>query len=385
MQPILLDVSRLIWRQWGQRLPTGIDRVCLAYLDHFGSRANAVVQFRNLRLILGPRDSATLFELLREGGRGFRGRLVALLARAALRQRPSSAQGAFYLNVGHTGLNSAYLPPWLRRRQLRPVYLIHDLIPITCPQYCRPGEATRHEQRIANALQSACGIVVNSDVTRRELADFAHSRGYPMPPAEVAWLGVEQSQPPVRPLSGRPYFVALGTIEARKNHQLLLDIWTRLVTQLGATSPELVIVGQRGWEAQAVIDLLDRPGVLGGHVRELGRCDDASLRTLIAGAQALLMPSFAEGFGLPVVEALALGMPVIASDLAVFREIAGDVPDYLDPRDEDGWYRLIGEYSANGPARWLQLDRAAGFRAPRWSEHFRRVDQFLRALDGPER
>ena len=383
MQPILLDVSRLIWRQWGQRLPTGIDRVCLAYLDHFGPRANAVVQFRNLRLILGPRDSAKLFEMLREGGPGFRGRLVAILARAALRQRPST-QGAYYLNVGHTGLNSAYLLPWLRRRQLRPVYLLHDLIPITCPQYCRPGEASRHEQRIANALESARGIVVNSDVTRRELADFARSRGYALPPTEVAWLGVEQGQPTVRPLSGRPYFVALGTIEARKNHQLLLDIWARLVTQVGATSPKLVIVGQRGWEAQPVIELLDNPGALDGSVRELGRCDDASLRALVAGAQALLMPSFAEGFGLPVVEALELGTPVIASDLAVFREIAGDVPDYLDPRDEDGWYRLIAEYSANGPARGLQLDRVAGFQAPGWSEHFRRVDQFLRALDGPE-
>jgi glycosyltransferase involved in cell wall biosynthesis len=94
------------------------------------------------------------------------------------------------------------------------------------------------------------------------------------------------------------------------------------------------------------------------------------------------MPSFAEGFGLPVVEALDLGTPVIASDLAVFREIAGDVPDYLDPRDSEAWFRLIAEYGANGPARRRQVERAAGFRAPGWSEHFERVDRFLDALDG---
>ncbi len=298
---------------------------------------------------------------------------------------PINLTGAFYLNVGHTGLNSPYLNPWLRRRRLLPVYLIHDLIPITHPEYCRPGEADRHTQRIDNALESAGGIIVNSEVTQDELTRFARMRGHPTIPTLVAWLGVDRDYPRPEAHPDRPYFVVLGTIEARKNHQLLLDIWARLIAELGGAAPQLVIVGQRGWEAQSVINLLDNPGSLEGHVRELGRCDDASLRALIMGARALLMPSFAEGFGLPVVEALDLGTPVIASDLAVFREIAGNIPEYVDPGDREAWHKLIVEYAADGPARVRQLTRAAGFRAAGWDEHFERVDQFLGVLARPDR
>src|SRR5688500_14249187 len=101
--PILIDVSRLIWRQWTRRLPTGIDRVCLAYLRHFAPRASAVVQFRRWRMILGPADSARLFELLLNDSGRFRTRSTAILGAAATRPA-SNVEGQLYLNVGHTGL-----------------------------------------------------------------------------------------------------------------------------------------------------------------------------------------------------------------------------------------------------------------------------------------
>ena len=133
-RPILLDVSRLIWRRWTRRLPTGIDRVCIAYLEHFQSRALAVVQFRGFRTILNRADSARLFELLLGGPRLFRLKLTAMLAVAAARGEVT-ASGSLYLNIGHTGLDSPYLSPWLDQHSLQPVFLIHDLIPITHPQY----------------------------------------------------------------------------------------------------------------------------------------------------------------------------------------------------------------------------------------------------------
>ncbi len=93
-----------------------------------------------------------------------------------------------------------------------------------------------------------------------------------------------------------------------------------------------------------MVDLLDRCVALKDHVTELPRCDDHELATWLAHAQALLFPSFIEGFGMPLVEALMLGVPVIASDLPVFREIAGDIPCYLDPIDGPGWRRAVLEY-----------------------------------------
>ena len=104
---VLLDVTRLVWRVWVGRLPTGIDRVCLAYLQHYAPRALAVIQRGPLRLVLDPATSDRLFALLRRVGPGFRWRLAALLLAADLRDRPRrSLRGLLYLNIGHTGLNS---------------------------------------------------------------------------------------------------------------------------------------------------------------------------------------------------------------------------------------------------------------------------------------
>lgn len=378
--PILLDVSRLIWRQWTRRLPTGIDRVCLSYLEHFAPRARAVVQFRQFRRILGRRDSASLFDLLLNGSIRFRSRLLTILAGAALRGERSGA-GQIYLNVGHTGLDSPHLPPWLAEHRLRPVFLIHDLIPITHPQFCREGEAERHDKRMSHALASASGFIFNSKMTEQDFAQFARDQGMSLPPGVVAWLGIDQPTPAAPThISDRPYFVMVGTIEARKNHLLILRLWADVVARLGESAPELLIIGQRGWEAQEAIEILDNLGPLQGHVRELGRCDDATLQGLVAGARALLMPSFAEGFGLPVVEALELGTPVIASDLDVFREIAGDLPEYLAPDDYAGWLEAVIAYASDGPVRARKLDQAVRYRPTRWSAHFERVEEFLASI-----
>lgn len=381
-RPFLLDVSRLIWRVWTGRLPTGIDRVCLAYMDHFGPRAQAVVQRGSLRFVLSRRRSHELFALLKRGGPGFRAALAALLAGAAARgSRSRGLKGAIYLNIGHTGLDSRGLPDWLARIGVKPVYLVHDLIPITHPAFCRAGEAARHRARMRNALKSACGIIVNSRATGDALAEFARAEGLPQPDSQVAWLGADEQVPPAGlTLPQRPYFVMIGTIEARKNHMMLLRLWQRLVAELGDPAPELVLVGQRGWEADAVFAVLDDDPQLADHVREMGRCDDATMLALLDGARALLMPSFIEGFGIPVIEALQRGTPVIASDLPVFREISGQIPLFLDPTDEAAWSRAVRDFSGDSSERQRQLALMPEFVAPDWDAHFALVEQWLKRL-----
>lgn len=379
--PILLDVTRLIWRRWKGRLPTGIDRVALAYLRHFGPRAQAVVQHRRFRRILDRRTSQDLFALLAEPSDHFKRKLVAgILTHVGGfggkgRDRP-------YLNVGHTGLNSEGFRAWTRTTGVRPIYLTHDIIPITHPQFAREGEDARHRERMLTVLQTAAGVIGNSQATIDELAEFAAAVRLPVPPAVAAWLGSDPL-PAARVIEAPslPTFVTVGTIEGRKNHLLLLNVWSNLVEKLGDKAPRLLVIGQRGWEADDVFDRLDNDERLRRFVVELGRCSDQQLAQHLAGARALLFPSFAEGYGLPLVEALASGVPVIASDLPVFRELCGAIPTYLDPRDEQAWETAIVDYAqADSPMRAAQCERMNGFRSPDWDTHFSLVEKWLEEL-----
>jgi len=375
----LLDVSRLVWRVWRGGLPTGIDRVCLAYLERFGDRSRAVVQWRGLQLVLSTGRSRRLFTLLATGGTRVRRRMAALLAGAvAGTYRQAVRAETIYLNVGHTGLNEPALGRWIRERRLRAIYLVHDLIPITHPQFCRRGEEGQHRARMTTVLATAAGVIGNSQATLNELARFAEESGASMPPSVAAWISgnpVVWTGDPAR--FERPHFVALGTIEGRKNHALLLEVWKQLVQAHDRTVPILFIVGRRGWQAEGVFAQLDGLGALHGHVRELGGCSDDELSALVAGARAVLMPSFAEGFGLPVIEALEGGTPVIASDLAVYHEIAGNVPTYLSPDNPAAWAETVQAFATDGPERQRQLAAIEGYRAPQWADHFTLVEHWL--------
>jgi glycosyltransferase involved in cell wall biosynthesis len=383
--PFLLDATRLIWRRWKGRLPTGVDRVCLAYLRHFGPRAQAVVQHDRFRRVLDAKASQELFRLLEEPGSSFKPRLMAGTLRNAARFNGRGG-GRIYLNVGHTGLNSPGFRNWVGSADVRPVYLLHDLIPVTHPEFCRPGEAEKHRERVRTMLTTAAGVIGNSRSTLDELAAFAQAEDLPNPPSIPAWLGAEPlPQPRTAAHPERPTFVILGTIEARKNHLLLLEIWSRLVERLGDGAPLLLIIGQRGWEAEDVFSLLDRSAQFRGRVIELNRCTDEELASHLSTARALLFPSRAEGFGLPLVEALGMGVPVIASDLPVMREIGGDIPLYLDPLDRNAWEAAILDYAnAESAARKEQLKRMKSFRLPDWDSHFAAVERWLGDLSAPE-
>jgi glycosyltransferase involved in cell wall biosynthesis len=379
--PFLFDVTRLIWRRWKGRHPTGIDRVCLVYLRHFGPKAQAVVQHRWFRRILDRRASSDLFALLDDPGPEFRSSFVGGFLKH-LRPFGERGAGRIYLNVGHTGLDSAGFGRWVSAANVRPIYLVHDLIPITHPQFCRAGEAERHRERMRTVLTTASGVIGNSQATLDELASFAREEGLSKPPAVAAWLGTDAL--PARTNLGapdRPTFVVLGTIEARKNHQMLLNVWSRLIDRLGSNAPKLLIIGQRGWEAEPVFDLLDREEKLRGHVIELNHCSDEELANHLASARALVFPSLAEGYGLPLVEALGMGVPVIASDLPVFREIAGAVPTYLSPFNETGWEAAILDYARPDSAtRATQVSRLSSFYEPDWNSHFELVERWLGTL-----
>ena len=388
MPEALIDVTRLLDRRLHGRLPTGIDRVSLEYVRYFGARATALVRFAGQWIELSPRDSQRVFEALLLSG-NFNSLIRKTVARAFPRSigRRFSAS-CFLFNTGHNGLEKMDYVHRLRRSRLKPLFFVHDLIPLTHPEYCRSGESGRHRSRMNMILGTGNGVIANSLATLEELAAYAETNGLPMPPTVVAPLAPPRLPVPVAgvPPLDKPYFVILGTIEPRKNHWLLLQLWRQIVERMGEAAPRLMVIGQRGWECENVVDLLERCESLKGFVFEHSTCTDAELVSLLLHAQALLFPSFTEGYGMPLVEALALGVPVIASDLPVFREIAGDIPEYIDPLDGKRWGELIGEYSL--PESHLRLDqrrRMVNFEVPTWNTHFQRVEELLERLRVKER
>jgi glycosyltransferase involved in cell wall biosynthesis len=382
MRDILIDITRLVGRKLDGLLPTGVDRVSLAYIAHYQHNAQAIVRFWGRSLVFSREDSTTLFSVLLDASAFNPISVKWLVSRALLSPTKQTVSGSFLFNTGHSGLEKPEYAAQLTRQDVNPIFFVHDLIPISHPEYCREGELAKHLVRMNTVLDIGAGVICNSEFTQDALTTYALKKNQPMPPTVTALLAPAHLPKPdnVR-LESAPYFVMLSTIEGRKNHWMMLQVWRKLVELFGVSAPKLVLIGRRGWECENTFNLLDRSLDLKSHVIELPGCSDEALSTWLSHAQALLFPSFVEGYGMPLVEALDNGIPAIASDLSVFKEIAGNVPEYLDPLDGPGWVQQIVDYSQNNsPRRLAQLERMRRYTAPSWSTHFKIVDAFLERL-----
>ncbi len=376
---VILDVTRLIDRLRHRRLPTGIDRVGLAYIEHFGPRSRALVRWGGRAHLLPASESQLLFRwLLKPGSRSALYLLLGVgIFRSLLFPCP---RAPWLINTGHGGLDDPLLRKLVERDGARLLVMVHDLIPLTHPAFCRAGEDHRHAARLRMSLTLARGVICNSEATRSELAAWAASMGLALPPALVAWLapGITARVARPKPLAS-PYFVVLGTVEPRKNHALLIKVWTQLRAQLGDRTPKLVVIGQPGWDFDLTLADLRAGEARGEFVLRLTGCDDDTTAAWLQHAHALLFPSFTEGYGLPLLEALALGVPAIASDLPAFREIAGDLPCYLEPADTAAWAAAITQQLSRPSGSSKQ---AIAFSPPTWRQHFSALESWMAELHG---
>lgn len=390
--PVLLDVSRTISRA-GRRHDTGIDRVEQAYVRWALARpGTAFVCRMGRKMALVPADAAAeLFAQLPdvEGarhwplgrlmpGRSARDRraerLVSVQARAvAMPQGLSPALrrhfgGDFaYINVGHTHLEERRLTALGEAGAVRRVVMIHDVIPLTHPRTQTQKSVTTFGRRLKAAALGATDLVTTAQATAQSISAHLPKAA---PPLEVIPLGIEPIPASVEAhTQNRPYFVQLGTVEPRKNTELLLEVWP----QLPEPRPELQLIGARGWLADRLFDKIEAQS---GDVTHLEGLTDTQTRARLKGARALLFPSLAEGFGLPLFEAIAVNTPVIASDLPVFRELAPVGPLYLSSRDASSWIKEIKKQADRGTTGRAVADSPTTS-IPSWDDHFDRLEAIL--------
>jgi glycosyltransferase involved in cell wall biosynthesis len=233
------------------------------------------------------------------------------------------------------------------------VVSVHDMSLTLLPE-CHTLKKRLLTSTFVPAVARAARLVLTpSESTRRDVIrllgiDPARVRTIPYaPPPEFGPLANGTDALAARGIR-RPYFLYVGTIEPRKN----LERTLRAFARLAPARPELtfVLAGQIGWGCEGVLRELARPE-LRGRVQVLGYVAEEELPPLYAHAEALVYPSLYEGFGLPVVEAMACGCPVITSNGSSLAEVAGDAALLVDPTDEDALAAALEAVSGDGSLR----------------------------------
>ena len=389
---IWLDISRMLYRVFRGKI-TGIDRVEIAYAEQLVQdqvpRARFVAYdywrgtFRLLpqaatRALIADFAPAWRAGEMRDVQRRALSTLLGSLLTAPQVPRFHGGARPAYINVSAHPLHLvARIGRMVERSGALFVPLVHDLIPLELPEYVPPPWTGQHRARLRTIARYADGIISNSQSTTASLSPYV-----PNLPIATVPLGIRPLSPHPAPARAHPYFVMVGTIEPRKNHLMILHLWRRIVQELGPAAPHLFIIGRRGWENEQIIDLLERSADIRQHVFETGMIPDGEMSRLVAGARALLMPSFAEGYGLPVAEALSLGVPVLCSDIGAHREVGKSVPEWLDPLDGMGWMRAILDYAApDSLASAAQCVRLQGWAVPDWRSHVATVLEFVAGLE----
>lgn len=288
-----------------------------------------------------------------------------------------ASRSTLLLDVLLAGTDIFHASNQIRRapRGVKLTATVHDLTCWLMPQFHTEGNIRADRNFAKKILRKADGLIAVSENTRRDairLLRIAPER------IETIHSGVAEEYFDAQPVKrDRPYVLYVGTIEPRKNLDTLLQAWKLLRPEL-RTQFELVIAGPKGWGSEKTLARLAEEATYLGYVPE------SELPGLTAGATAFVYPSLYEGFGFPVVQAMAAGAPVVTSNTSSLPEIAGDAAILVDPQSASeiarGIARLLESESLRANLAARGRERAKEFH---WAKcAARSLDFFRRAVSG---
>ena len=255
--------------------------------------------------------------------------------------------------------------------------MLHDLFPLLLPDTCQEITAKGFKSWFAQTIPKADFFVTNSESTRHSLLNYLaeHETLRTEPCISGSFrLGaeldnVEGTSPsdPLQPLWDTPgkAILCVGTIEPRKNHKYLLDTYD--IMRNRGENVSLIIVGRVGWKSAATVERIRSHVDFGSRLLHLNNASDHDLAHAIERADCLVCPSYAEGFGLPVVEGMMRGLKVFASDIEVFREIGESQCLYFSLDKPDALANMLTDWFEIIPKSYKLKDLPA-FTWPDWKE-----------------
>ncbi|AMN39121.1 glycosyltransferase [Rhodoplanes sp. Z2-YC6860] len=317
---------------------------------------------------------------------GGRRLIVSLAALTGALMQLDSDDVVLFAGSNWAHSNAGAIGDWQKRIGVGLISLCHDIIPLLLPEYFRPNDVELLRRHFDRVFAIASLNLVASKVVGADIRKYCAGRGIAAGPVMQIPFGFDlpkgHAGSPNAPPNSR-YIMLVSTIEPRKGHCLIEAVWNRLLQERIPQELDLslLLIGRSGW---LVEDLIER-------LRETDRVllmedvDDASLGRLYDQASFCIYPSEYEGYGLPVVEALARGKPVLASDVGIVPELRSSLLKRLPPRDEEAWYQAIRTWLLNLDS----VPRADGtFRHPTWDEAaaavFKTIDEFI-SLEAPNR
>lgn len=232
------------------------------------------------------------------------------------------------------------------------VWVIYDLIPIKHPEFCTPLFSRVFREWLSEVLTSSNLLMCISRSTQNDLMSFASSLNIELPPLSHFYLGANfkfSSEGKVsKKLTGfheknKIFYCCIGTVEPRKNHEMLLDVFETLWKQ--GIDVGLVLMGKADAQSAQLIRVLQTHKEINGHLYFDQSATDADIHWCYENCRALILPSLAEGFGLPLIEARMYGAQVFANNIPSFIELADDGVLFFDSNDKGSLEKLLKDAS----------------------------------------